>query len=283
MRTQAIAYSRLSRLAAAALIAISRGGLTALVLGLVFLPDLGLANQLRLIRTFAAVFLVPAFAAWFLERACAAMVSIEGGTLVVERRGQRTEVPAESIAGVVPWWVPLPSSGVWLRLKSGRRLRLGLQLHDPVRFIAAIADAGAPEHVRAASRRRAIVYASAKHGRPSRWDQPLLKFVVFALVPAVPLFRLNQWIVYGGTFGEYYTYGLQAYLLALAIYWAALTIYLVLYAAVLRVVTETIALPVTWMVPSRAVPVRRALELVNRIFYYGAVLAFLVRLYLQSE
>ena len=283
MRTQAIAYSRFSRIAAAFLIVISRGALLALVVLLVFFPDFGLANQLRLIRTFAGVFLVPAIAAWLLERACAATVLIESGTLVVERRGQRIEIPCDVIDRVLPWWLPLPSSGVWLRLKSGRRMRYGLQLHDPVGFVDAIADAGAPEHVRATSRRRAARYASAKHGGPPRWYHPILKFVVFALVPTLPLFRLNQWIVYGGTFGEYYTYGLQAYLLAFAVYWATVTIYLVLYATVLRVVTETIVLPATWIAPSRAVTVRRVVEVGNRILYYGVVLAFLIRLYLQSE
>jgi apolipoprotein N-acyltransferase len=283
MRTQAIAYSRLSRFAAAALTVISRGGLLVLVVLLVFVPNVGLANQLRLMRGFAAVFLVPAIVAWLLERACTATVLIDGGTLVLERRGARIEIPCAAIDRVTPWWVPLPSSGVWLRLKSGRRVRYGLQLHDPIGFIEAIAGAGAPEHVRAASRRRAVVYARAKHVQPPRWYHPLLKFVVFALVPTLPLFRLNQWIAYGGTFGEYYTYGLQAYLLGFAIYWATLTIYLVLYAAVLRVVTEAIVLPATWILPSRAAMVRRAVEIGNRILYYGAVLAFLVRLYLQSE
>jgi apolipoprotein N-acyltransferase len=111
----------------------------------------------------------------------------------------------------------------------------------------------------------------------------MLAFVVFALVPAVAFFRLNQWIAYGGTFGEYYTYGLQAYLSAFAIYWATFTIYLVLYAAVLRVGTEAIVLPATWIVPARAATARRAMEIVNRILYYGAVFALLLRLYLQSE
>ena len=92
-------------------------------------------------RGFAAVFLVPAIAAWILERACTATVLIDGGTLVLERRGERIEIPCEAIDRVTPWWVPLPSSGVWLRLKSGRRVRYGLQLHDPVGFIDAIADA----------------------------------------------------------------------------------------------------------------------------------------------
>jgi len=151
-----------------------------------------------------------------------------------------------------------------------------LQLHDPARFIAAIVAAAAPEHVGAASRRRAVVYASARYGQPPRSYDPILKFVVFALVPAVPLFRLNQWIVYGGTFGEYYTYGLQAYLLAFAIYWATLTIYVLLYAGFLRGIAEGVALAAAWVAPSRVARVRPAVERAYRVLYYGGVPVFVI-------
>jgi apolipoprotein N-acyltransferase len=105
---------------------------------------------------------------------------------------------------------------------------------------------------------------------------------LFALVPTLPLFRLHQWIAYGGTFGEYYTYGLEAYLLGFAIYWATLTIDLVLYAAALRVVAEAVALPATYLAPARAERVRRVVEVANRVFYYGGVPALLLRHFLSS-
>ena len=44
------------------------------------------------------------------------------------------------------------------------------------------------------------------------------KYVVYSLVPALPLFRVHQWIAYGGSFGEYYAFGLKAYLLGFAVY-----------------------------------------------------------------
>jgi hypothetical protein len=47
------------------------------------------------------------------------------------------------------------------------------------------------------------------------------KYVVYSLVPALPLFRVHQWIASGGTFGEYYAFGFKAYLLGFAVYWGA--------------------------------------------------------------
>ena len=98
----------------------------------------------------------------------------------------------------------------------------------------------------------------------------------------MPLFRLHQWVAYGDTFGEYYTYGLEAYLLAFAIYWATDTIYLVLYAAVLRAIAEPVAFAAAWLLPARAERVRRALEIGDRVLYFGGVPLLLVRLFLLS-
>ena len=281
MKTQAIAYPPSWRIAAAVLMAISRGSLLVLLALLMFF-DTRLSNQLRLLRVFASFCLAPGIAAWLLERACAVGVLIESGALVLQRRRQRIEIPCDAIDRVAPWTVPLPSGGVWLRLKSGRRFRYGLQVADPIALIEALADAGAPEHVRAASQHPAAIYARLKNSASRRWYHPVLKFVVFALVPTLPLFRLHQWIAYGDTFGEYYTYGLQAYLLGCAIYWVAFTIYLVLYAAGLRAVAETIALAAACIAPARAATTRRAVEIAYRILYYGGVPALLIRFFLSS-
>jgi apolipoprotein N-acyltransferase len=99
----------------------------------------------------------------------------------------------------------------------------------------------------------------------------LWKFPVFALVPTLPLFRVHQLIAYGGVLGEYYQYGLEAYLLGFAIYWATLTIYLMLYAAALRAPVELLAMAVTALAPERASGARRVLERTAAILYYGGV------------
>lgn len=240
-----------------------------------------LSNQLRLTRVFAGVCLAPGVAAWLLERAFAVRLLIQNGQLIVERRRQRIEIPCDAIDRVVPWTVPLPSSGVWLRLRSGRRFRYGLQVADPIALIEALAQAGAAEPARGAPEHWIATYARSKNRAAPRWYHLALKFVGFSLVPTLPLFRLHQWIAYGGTFGEYHTYGLQAYLLAFGIYWATFTVYVVLYAAALRAVAETVALAATWVTPARAASVRRVVEIADRCLYYGGVPLLLIRPFLS--
>ena len=107
--------------------------------------------------------------------------------------------------------------------------------------------------------------------------------MLFALVPALPAFRLHQVIAYGGTFGEYYTYGLQAYLLGFAAYWWTFTIHLVLYAAVLRTVAEAIVLATAWLAPGRVAGVRTIVEWAYRLLYFGSIPAFLIRMAMLSS
>jgi len=281
MKTAVIAYPQSSRIVAALLTTISRGSLLVLLTLLMFF-ETRLSNQLRLLRVFSIFCLAPGIAAWLVERAFAATATIRGGALVLQRRGQRIEIPCDAIDRVVPWVLPLPAGGVWLRLKSGRRFHYGLQVPDPIALIEALADAGAPEHVRAASQHPAALYARSRNTTSRRWYHPVLKFLVFALVPALPLFRLHQWVAYGDTFGEYYSYGLKAYLLGFGIYWVGFTIDLVLYAAALRAVAETMVFAAAYVAPSRVAAVRRAVETADRILYYGGVPALLIRLFLSS-
>ena len=101
---------------------------------------------------------------------------------------------------------------------------------------------------------------------------------MIGLVPAVPLFRVHQWIAYGGTFGEYYTYGLKAYLLGFAVYWGTMVVYLVIWAAVCRAVSEIVSVATVLAAPSQAVRMRRVAEIMHRCLYYGGVpLLLLVR------
>ncbi|MEO6029582.1 MAG: hypothetical protein ABIR79_22175 [Candidatus Binatia bacterium] len=277
MPNRAIAYSPFWRIVAGVLVVISRASLLAIVGAMLFL-DTRLDNQLRLLRVFVTTSLAPALAAWLLARAFSAVVVVAGGTLVVRRRDQQIEIPCEAIAGVEPWSVPLPSAGVWLRLRSGRRFQYGLAVADPIALIDAVTDAGAPDVVRVAARHPAAVYGRSRRDAALRWRDVLLKFVVLALVPAVPLFRLHQWIAYGDTFGEFYTYGVQAYVLGFAMYWSAFTIYLVLYAAVLRVVAEAVVIAVAWAAPARTAGARRVVEWLDRLLYFAGIPAFLLRL-----
>jgi len=176
-------------------------------------------------------------------KAFAVTLRIADGQLVLEHRERRIEVPCSAITRLSAWTIPLPGGGLWLSLRSGRRFPYGLQIADPTALLLALAAAGGPADGRGVLEHPNVIYARAKTRR-SRWYHPLLKFVGFAFLVTLPLFRVHQYIAYGGTFGEYYLMGLQAYLITFGIYWGA---------------------------PSRAARVRRAVEIVYRVLYYGGV------------
>ena len=105
-----------------------------------------------------------------------------------------------------------------------------------------------------------------------------MKFVLFPLIPALPAFRLHQYIAYGGTFGEYHTFGLQAYLTAFGIWWASWAIGLLLFAAALRVVIEAGTMLAVALRRGHEVEIRTWLEFLGRLlFYVGVPAAFLIR------
>jgi len=278
MRIPAIAYPPPWRIAAAALRGLSFVSLLVIVI-LLTLPDDGtglgtrLQNPLRLMRVFTYFSLAPRFGAWIVERLFAAELRVADGTLVVRRRAERIEIPCAAIDAVVPWAIPLPSGGVRLRLTSGRWFAYALQLRDPIAFAAAVGRADV-------AARPAAVYAQSLPHR--RWWHGVLAYVAFALVPMLPVHRANQWIAFGGTFGEYYMYGLRAYLLGFAVYWASCTVYLVLYAALLRAVLEPLVWLTSRLAPERTIGVGRAIELVDRVVYFGGVPLALLRLFLRS-
>ena len=226
---------------------------------------------------FAGLVLAPEAAAWAIRRAFSATLRIENGVLVLEQPGRRTEVDARDIAAVNPWTLPIPSTGAWLKLASGQLWSQGIALADPAALIRSLVAAGGPESLAGALSRRATAYARVRAAIP-RWriDHPLVKFVLFPLVPALPAFRLHQHIAYGGTFGEYYTFGLKAYLMALAIWWASWAVGMVLFAALLRVGIEAITVTTIGMRPERAGDVRRTLESLGRLLFFVGVPAWLL-------
>ena len=94
----------------------------------------------------------------------------------------------------------------------------------------------------------------------TRLDHPFSKFVLLPVALALPAFRLHQHIAYGGSFGEYYSFGLKAYLTTFSIWWAAWAIGVVLTAAALRAVVEAGTLMAVLLRPETAINVRRWLE-----------------------
>jgi apolipoprotein N-acyltransferase len=258
-------------------LALVSGASLIVMLGLLLLPSDVPANPLRLIRQAMGFCLLPALSLFVLRRTCAATIRVEAGGLVIDQRHRRVEVPVASIVGVEPWRLLLPEPGLGLRLRSGASLADGIALEDPTALIGTLVEAGASDALLDECRRPTLVYARAKaESGLTRGYGFLLKFPIFALVPTVPLFRVHQLIAYGGAFGEYYQYGLGAYLLGFAVYWATLIVYLLLYAAALRVPVELIAALAAFATPDRAVAARRVMEKAASVCFYVGVPTFVV-------
>jgi hypothetical protein len=222
-----------------------------------------------LLQLFALGALLPAAGAAAIRASCVGEIRVAGSEIQVRQRRRQTEVPLAAITGVEPWALPLPASGVCLRLRSGRRL--GIALADPsplLRDFAAAAIDGAI----AALDHPSLVHARARAARRRRfWDQPFVKFLLFALFPAGVLFNTHQHIAYGGLLGEYHLLGLRSFLTTAATYWVTLTIYLVLYASVWRAPAELSCWLTARVAPPRAAGVRRAVEMACTLLYYGGV------------
>lgn len=271
-----VAYPPSGRVAAASLTVIARGSLL-LTLAAILLADRPPTNPLLQIRLFLGLFAAPELATWCVARAFAARASVEpaadGATLVLTLRDRRIEVALNSIAGIEPWLLPLPrGGGLRVKLASGAYLPRTIGVADPVAFVDALIDAGASPSIRAGLDRSVVAFASARVAGPrGLLEHPALKFVLFSLLPTVPAFRLHQYITYGGTFGEYYTFGLKAYLLGFGLWWASWALGMVFVATAIRAVVEVVALGAAAAIPSYAAGMRRALEIAQRLLFYVGV------------
>lgn len=236
----------------------------------------------------------------------------QGGALVLTRGTQRLELALAEIAAVEPWRLPIPGSGAALRLVSGQRWRYALGLPDPAALAAALAAAtpnapvtgtsatagaiatsatfaagaaggtviaAAAAATRGTHRAHSVlaVYTQARAAL-GRWrlDHPVCKFLLLPLALAIPAFHLHQHIAYGSALGEYYTFGLKAYLSAFALWWAAWSIGVVLCAALLRAVIEAGALLAVALHPPGAVAVRHGLERAGHAALYAGLPAWLL-------
>lgn len=232
--------------------------------------------SLSRIWAFAAWVAAPAVAAWLLLRMASARLRVESGALRLDQGARTIEVPLASIAAVEPWRVPLPTAGARLRLGSGRRLPHDIALPDPSALARVLAESGAalpaPRGAAAFADRLARVRAAAPRWRV---DAPWFKFALFPLLPALVAFRLHQHIAFGGTFGEWLTFGPQAWITALLIWWASWSIGLVLLAALLRALVGAATLPALALREPGAAAARRWLESSARALYFLGVPAWL--------
>lgn len=267
-----------ARVLAGLLRAFARCGL--LWMALLMLLDDGLrANTLAQIRLFSGLFLLPEAAARFVLLAFAARASIENGQLLLRSGARQLALPLSEIATAKLWWLPLPGPGLSLQLTSGTRWRYALALRNPAPLARALAS---NDNNPAAAKLAPMLtlYTRARElMRQSRFEHPLLKFIVFPLLLALPAFRLHQHIAYGSSFGEYYSFGLKAYLTTLGLWWATWAIGVATSAAILRLGIETLCFLATQLRPQHAIDSRYLIERMGQVaLYLGMPLWLLLRM-----
>ena len=264
-----------ARIVAGGLRTFARGGLLAIGAAVWFGDGALQSNTLAQIRTFAAVFLAPEAAAALLLLAFRARAAIDGDRLRFTHGARSAELLVGDIAAVEPWRVPMPGVGASLRLRSGALWRHGIAGLDATALASTLAAAGGPPLPSAAG--RLATYAQAVGSvRRGRLDHPWAKFGLLPLVLAIPAFRLHQHIAYGSALGEYYTFGLVAYLKGFALWWAAWAIGVVLCAAALRAVVEAGTLLAAAVRPAQAFAVRHGLERLALVALYLGLPAWLL-------
>jgi apolipoprotein N-acyltransferase len=273
------AWSPATRWPAALALATSRASLPVIGVAAVTVAP-ALLEPPVLAPLLALVALAPGLTAWALRRAAEARADVVGGELHVARRGSRVEAPLGSIATLAPWRVPLPGVGFDVRLRSGRRLPVAIESRDPGALLERLTGAGVAA-AGAAARHPALVFARARSQAPGGWlRHPLLKFVVFSLLPTAVLFRAHQHIAYGASFGQVYLEGLRPFLVNLAFYWAVVSAYVLLWASAWRALAEAAAWLAACIAPSHAARVRRFGEWTCLAAVYAGVPALLAARFL---
>ncbi|MBC7456300.1 MAG: apolipoprotein N-acyltransferase [Massilia sp.] len=265
-----------ARLAAGLLRVLARAGL--LWMCLTLLLDQALrTNTLAQVRLFAGLFLAPEAACWGVLFLFSAQATIVNGTLVLTSGSRRFALALGDIGAVRLWRLPFPCRGLSLQLADGKRWRYALALANPA-VLAGALGAAAGEPLPQRSWARAVMQAYVHAGaaiRRSRLDHPIAKYLLLPLALAIPAFHLQQHIAYGGAFGEYYTYGLKAYLAAFGLWWAAWSIGVVLSDAVLRAMIEAATVLVAIWRPMRVVAIRQGLHRVGHVALFLGLPAWL--------
>ena len=258
------------RFAVIALRAMALAGLVALAYDMATRIGWQVASLAQL-RGYGLFVVLPLLLAWSLRRWSRGELRFESAHVVIDRPRERIEIPHGAITALRAWRLPVPGPGLDLVLGSGRRWSMALA--SP----SAAGDAWRGAH--ATGRLLALAEQRARAHRP-RWDHALLKFGLFPLLPALIAFRLHQVIAFGGFFGEWLTFGPAAWFTGLAIWWAAWSLGLMLFAAALRIALEGIAFMASWLLaPARQTMLREAGEwLLRGIYYVGAPTALVWRL-----
>ncbi len=260
-----VVMAPVSRVITGALRAFARGAAVWMVMAW----WLGLAGQshvLTQLRSFAWLVLLPEVLAWLLLRLHAARCRHEGARSLITLHGCDHPLTAAEGSLLQAWALQLPDVGATAMLADvGKRAFAAV---DP----ATLAEAMHAQTASDPRSQRAMQAARARWQARRRWlDDPLIKFGLFPLLPALIAFRLHQVIAFGGFFGEALTHGWRAWLMALALWWARWIVGMVLWAAVLRSMVELACLWTYWSPPQRVQAVRAGGEALARWLYYLGV------------
>lgn len=229
-----------------------------------FIPEL---TPPRLVRALLFLAVIPAAAATALRIGLSGTIRGTRDSWTLERRWG-SPIPL-TLSAAKPWRWPVPGPG--LRLESAST-GWSLQCDQAAQVLRECAPEATCSPVIERARPSFWAYAEARADfAPSRLGRAWAKFGVFGAFPVFIAFRLHQWVMYGGLLGQYYMYGLGAYVSTLVFYWVLVTAYLVLFAAALRFVGEAIALAVTAALPGRAVAIRGNVERTLLVAYYAGV------------
>lgn len=220
-------------------------------------------------------FVAPWTFAWLLHRLSTATLEVAPAQLVLTVGRARYEIPRTSVAAVRAWRFPVPGPGLSLRMTSGRTFRYGLSVPDPVPLLEALSRAGVS--ATDAQAHPITRFAQAKHAASRRRTlSRVLKYGVFPLAPTLLVFRLHQYIAFGGAFGEYYLKGLGPYLKTFFSFWAFTVAQLLCYASVWRALAELAAISAAGFLPRRAGGVRRFAEIACLLLYYVGIPALVL-------
>jgi apolipoprotein N-acyltransferase len=224
-----------------------------------------------MIRSFVVGTALPAAMAWAIGRAFRGTATVRAGALRLDRGDVAVDLRLDGLV-VRPWWVPLPSPGLALR----PRPPFGTARRDPSPILDALAAGGVD--VAAARRHPTVVWAAT---RPRRTALGVLaKFAGFGAIPACILFYTHQHIAYGGTWGQWYLEGPGACLTTLGEYLTNTVILLASYASLWRAGAEAVVWLAAAVARARTVAVRRAVEVLCALAYYGGVPVLLALRYL---
>ncbi|RKH63857.1 hypothetical protein [Corallococcus llansteffanensis] len=215
--------------------------------------------------------LLPYIALHLLRLGTRATVTVGAGGLVLTLRGgAHFEIPFAALESVRPWRLPMPGPGLTLRLRTGRAFEYGLESQDPVPLLTAMGARGeARDHPR-------VRYAQARSAKwRRRWYDQALKYGLVPGVLAAIFFRAHQYISFGGPFGEWQMYGLQAYLLTFVRTWLPVFLALLLFGCFWRALAEALCFGAAWLGPRWARHVRTGAEWTCRALYYVALPVFL--------